>query len=175
METDRLLLRPFRSDDAAAIQQLAASEEIARSTFVPHPYEDGMAEEFIERSKRKTESGEWANFAILLKKEGTLIGSIGYKDIDPEHNRAEFGYWIGKPYWGQGYATEAVIQLISFGFRELELHRVYATPFGSNIASQRVLEKAGMIKEGILKDHIYHFEQYHDLLFYGLTVDRYKS
>ena len=74
METERLLLRSFRLDDATAIQQLAGSEEIAQNTFVPHPYEDGMAEEFIELSKRKTESGEWANFAIVLKEEDTLIG-----------------------------------------------------------------------------------------------------
>lgn len=144
METERLLLRSFELEDAPAIQKLAGSEEIAQNTFVPHPYEDGMAEQFIQESKKNTERGEWANFAIVLKSENTLIGSIGYKDIDEGHNRAEFGYWIGKPYWGNGYATEAVKKLIHYGFNNLGLHRIYATPFGSNIASQRVLEKAGL-------------------------------
>ncbi|MGK7369659.1 MAG: GNAT family N-acetyltransferase, partial [Candidatus Halalkalibacterium sp. M3_1C_030] len=166
METERLLLRPFKAGDAPAIQNLAGSVEIARNTFIPHPYKEGMAEEFIDQSKMKAESGEWANFAVILKKEDILIGSIGYKDIDSKHNRAELGYWIGKPYWGKGYATEAVVKLIQFGFEHLKLHRVYATPFGSNTASQKVLEKAGMKKEGSLKDHIYHFGEYHDLFIY---------
>ena len=175
METQRLLLRNFKADDASAIQELAGDVEIARNTFVPHPYEAGMAKQFIEQSRVKTESGEWANFAIVLKDKDILIGSIGYKDIDNKHSRAEFGYWIGKPYRGRGYATEAVEQLIHFGFNNIGLHRVYATPFGSNIASRRVLEKAGMKREGTLKDHIYHFEEFHDLVFYGLTIDDYES
>lgn len=174
METDKLLLRSFEDKDAPAIRKLAGSIEIARNTFVPHPYEEGMVGQFIEESNKNTSIGKWANFAIVLKKENILIGSIGYKDIDRKHHRAEFGYWIGKPYWGKGYATEAVELLVDYGFNELGLHRIYATPFGSNIASQRVLEKAGLRKEGILKDHIYHIGEYHDLVFFGLTADDYN-
>lgn len=174
METERLYLRSFKAEDAPVIQELAGAIEIARNTFVPHPYEDGMAMKFIKQSLSKSNSGEWANFAIILKKEDALIGSLGYKDIDRKHGRAEFGYWIGKPYWGEGYATEAVRELVNFGFSNLKLHRVYATPFGSNKASQRVLEKVGLKREGRLKDHIFHYDEYHDLVFYGLTIDDYK-
>lgn len=148
--TNRLRLRPLELTDAPDIQRLAGDREVASSTEnIPHPYEDGMAERWVESSKRKFRRGELVNFAITLKSSGDFIGAIGLR-LDSENNEAEVGYWLGKPYWGQGYATEAAVPVIELAFWELDLDRVRAFHFTRNPASGRVLEKVGMSYKGRL-------------------------
>ncbi len=102
LATERLLLRPFVLDDAPAVQRLVSAYEIAENTLlIPHPYPEGAAADWIARH------GKTANnhtFAITL--DGEAIGAIGL-DVQPEHDRGEIGYWLGLPYWGRGYMTEA--------------------------------------------------------------------
>ncbi len=148
--TERLLLRPLDLADAPDIQRLAGDRDVAFSTEnIPHPYEDGMAERWVESSKRKFQRGELVNFAIILKSDGAFVGAIGLR-IDIENNEAEVGYWLGKPYWGQGYATEAASPVIEYAFWKLGLDRVRAFHFTRNPASGRVLEKVGMSYKGRL-------------------------
>lgn len=173
LNTDRLILRPPAPKDAPAFKKLAEAVEIAENTFVPHPYTSEMAKEYIRFTKENWQTGEGANFVIVRQNDNQVLGSISYKDIDHKHHRAEFGYWIGKPFWNNGYATEAIKAIIQYGFEKLDLHRIYATPFGENKASQRVLEKAGMMKEGVMKDHIYHRGEYKDFWVYGLTEEQF--
>ncbi len=84
-------------------------------------------------------------------------------------------YWIGEPYWGKGYGTEALRAMIDFAFIEKNLHRVYARYFKSNPASGRVMEKAGMTKEGVLKDHVYKEGAFEDLVYYGMVNPTYTA
>ena len=153
--TERLLLRPFDLADAPDIQRLAGDRDVASSTeSIPHPYEEGMAERWMESSKRKFQRGELVNFAITLKSDGkpdgAFIGAIGLR-IEQENNEAEVGYWLGMPYWGKGYATEAAASVIEYAFWELGLDRVRAFHFTRNPASGRVLEKVGMSYKGRLE------------------------
>lgn len=161
LRTERLVLRPFRIKDAPRVQELAGAHEVYATTEnVPHPYEDGMAEEWIASLGAKFESREQIALAMALADGGALIGSISLRVVT-RHRRASLGYWLGVPYWGRGYCTEAAIAMIRYGFEDLELHKITAQHMIGNAASGRVMEKAGMQKEGelvheLLKDGVFH-------------------
>jgi len=96
-----------------------------------------------------------------------MIGAIDL-GIDSRHNKAERGYWLDAKYWNQGFATEAVKSIITFGFDELKLKRIYATHFDHNLASGRVMEKAGMQREGTLKCHTLKNGKYQNHILYAI-------
>src|SRR5215212_1807613 len=127
LPTSRLLLRPFAPADARDVQRLAGEHAVASTTLnIPHPYEDGMAEAWIATHPVAFDEGVWATFAITARDGGTLLGAAGLT-IRARHARAEMGYWVGRPYWGRGYATEAAGALLAYGFDALDLNRVQAT------------------------------------------------
>jgi RimJ/RimL family protein N-acetyltransferase len=172
--TDRLLLRPFTLADAPDVQRLAGDRDIASTTLnVPHPYEDGMAEQWIGTHQERFDRGELVNFAITMRQDGTLIGAIGLV-IDQKHEHAELGYWIGKPYWGNGYCTEAAEVVLHYGFTVLGLNRIYARYMTRNPASGRVMEKAGMRYEGCLRQHVKKWEVFEDLNVYAILKSEYE-
>ena len=139
--------------DAPEVQRLAGSPEVASTTLnVPHPYEDGMAEAWISRHALEFEEKKMLVLAITFGNR--LVGAISLR-LEPEQRRAELGYWIGRPYWGQGYATEAVAAVLAFGFASLGLNRIQATHVTRNPASGRVMQKAGMLFEGIQREHFW--------------------
>jgi [ribosomal protein S5]-alanine N-acetyltransferase len=165
--TRRLILRQFTLDDAPAIQRLAGAPEIAAGTFIPHPYEDGMAEQWITSQQADYKEGKLINFAVVLADEQSLIGSIAMK-LYPSHRNGQLGYWIGVPYWGQGYCTEAAWAVLQFGFTQLDLQRVRAAHFKRNPASGRVMQKIGMQHEGCRRRHYLHRGQFEDAMLYGI-------
>lgn len=168
LETERLSLRPFLLSDASDVQRLAGDRAIADTTLnVPHPYEDGMAEAWISGLQTRVEDGDLSVFAVTLKTGSELVGAVTLR-IDQSMNRASLGYWIGKPYWDVGYCTEAAIRLVQFGFEELKLHRLHAEHLDRNPGSGRVLQKIGMVKEGIARQHMKKWDRYEDLVLYGL-------
>ncbi|MCS6291971.1 MAG: GNAT family N-acetyltransferase [Nitrospira sp.] len=167
LKTARLLLRPFQLSDAPDIQRLAGAKEIAAGTFLPHPYDSGMAEQWIAEQERAYEGGTAVSFAITLADNATFIGSIGL-DIVQIHRHARLGYWLGIPYWNQGYGTEAVRAVLRYGFMQLNLHRIYSPHFQGNAASGRVLQKVGMTYEGRMREHYVRFGRFVDLELYGM-------
>ena len=161
--------------DAPNIQLLAGDRDVAFTTRdIEHPYEDGMAEKWIRSCQEKTASGELINsvFAITLVADGSFLGVIG---IHPDDNgsQAELGYWVGKPYWNRGYATEAVTAVIDHAFSHLGLERVYAAHFTRNPSSGRVMQKVGMLHEGSLKGHTEKWGTFEDLELYGITREQF--
>jgi RimJ/RimL family protein N-acetyltransferase len=168
IRTERLWLRPFELADAPAVQRLAGEREIASTTGnIPHPYEDGMAEEWIGKHRAGFEHGERSNFAIELSEENELIGSIGLA-IDQANESAGLGYWIGLPYWNRGYATETGRAMLEYGFGELGLNRIHAGFFSRNPASGRVMEKLGMRYEGCLRQAVKKWGIFEDLQQYAI-------
>src|SRR4029077_20513221 len=103
--------------------------------------------------QERFEKGQWVNFAIVLKHGGEHIGAIGH-GLNLAQENAELGYWIGKPYWGCGYCTEAGHAVLRYAFNELRLHRVHARHLSHNPASGRVMQKLGMRHEGRLREHV---------------------
>jgi ribosomal-protein-alanine N-acetyltransferase len=175
LETERLLLRPFTLADAPAVQELASAIEIASTTLrIKHPYEEGMAEAWIRTHAPAYEAGAEIAFAITERSEGLLVGAMGLVP-DPAHVRAELGYWIGKPFWGHGYATEAGRALLGFGFDRLGLNCIHAAHFTRNPASGRVLQKMGMRPEGLLRQRILKWGVFEDIEVYSMLAAEWRA
>ncbi len=175
LQTPRLLLRPFSLSDAAGVQLLAGDFAIADTTLaLPHPYPDGAAEEWIGTHQAQFEEGKEVTFAIVLKEADALIGAISLMQISPVHERAEMGYWVGAPYWGKGFCTEAASAVLAYGFSVLNLQRIYACYFKRNPASGRVMEKNGMKMEGCLRQHLKRWDQFEDVVQYGILKEEWR-
>lgn len=141
---------------------------------VPHPYENGVAEQWISTHQEAFASGQQVHFAAVMRDGLALWGSISLV-INQRDNNAALGYWIGLPYWGQGYATEAAQAIVSYGFKMLNLHRIHARHLKSNAASGRVLQRVGMVYEGCLHEHIFKCGQFHDVEHYGLLARDWRA
>jgi RimJ/RimL family protein N-acetyltransferase len=153
LRTARLVLRPFRRADAPEVQRLAGDREIANATLLPHPYEDGVAEAWIARQAVDFAAAHRFNFAIERAADGALLGSIGL-ELAAAGNYAKLGLWLGRPYWGREYATEAARAVVAYGFGVLALERIWAPRFRWNRAAARVLEKIGFAHEGCRREFI---------------------
>ncbi|MFO8036535.1 MAG: GNAT family N-acetyltransferase [Anaerolineales bacterium] len=175
LTTKRLRLRPFRMDDAPAVQELAGAYSIAaHTTNIPHPYPDGAAEEWISTHAETFEQGTGVHFAITLKKKGILVGAIGIF-IKKQHQLGELGYWIGEPYRNQGYCTEAAREVVRYGFEELDLNRIQARHMTKNPASGRVMESIGMQREGTLRQSLHRFDSFEDAHIYAILREEFKA
>jgi len=126
-----------------------------------------MAEDWIDTHQERFESGQTVNFAIVRAQDDTLIGAISLV-IGQQNRHAELGYWVGKPYWGNGYCTEAAQAVVDYGFQALDLHRIYARHMARNPASGRVMIKAGMQYEGCMRQHVLKWDVFEDLKIYGI-------
>jgi RimJ/RimL family protein N-acetyltransferase len=168
LTTPRLILRAFEPADAAEVTRLAGDFAVADTTLnVPHPYEHGDAEAWIATHRPGFAAGELANFAILRRDDRQLLGAIGLQ-IERRFARANLGYWIGKPYWNQGYCTEAASAVVRYAFVDLSLNRVFASYLTRNPASGRVMQKLGMQREATLREHALKWDRHEDLVVCGL-------
>ncbi len=175
IKTARLILRPFRITDAVAVQKLAGEFEIADTTAnIPHPYYIDHARDWIKTHRESYESERLGVFAITKVESEELIGAVGLM-INRGHDSAELGYWVGKPFWNQGYCTEASRALLRWGFEELNLNRIQARHFVRNPSSGRVMEKLGMKKEGILRQFFKKWGRFEDTALYSILRFEYFS
>lgn len=156
-------------DDVPSLVKYADNRKIwqnLRDGF-PHPYTVSDAENFITRVNS---SDPRTAFAIATDSEA--IGSIGMlPGVDVHRFTAEMGYWIAEPFWGKGIMTEAVRLFIEWAFSDFDLHRISAMPYASNIASHRVLEKAGFLLEGIIRSGAYKDGNIVDMFMYSIVRD----
>jgi RimJ/RimL family protein N-acetyltransferase len=175
LTTERLTLRPFTLADAPEVTRLAGDEAIASTTLaIPHPYQDEDAVSWIETHEEAFAKGTLANFAITLKRGGALLGAIGMT-LSKTHNHAELGFWMGEEHWNRGYTTEAARAVLRHGFADLGLNRIFAHHFTRNPGSGRVLEKIGMKKEGLHRQHVRKGEQFEDIVVYGILGTEFAS
>lgn len=167
--TGRLILRPFALTDGPTVQELAGNIKVAENTLnMPHPYPAGAAEDWIATHTEEFTAKRNLILAICRKDDSVLVGCIGLQ-LNLVVGNAELGYWIGEPYWKQGFATEAAKEVIRYAFKKLGLHKIYAHVYVTNPASARVLQKCGMKQEGYLEKHVRHWGNYKDLLVFGIT------
>lgn len=143
IRTARLLLRRFELEDTDEVRRLADNYHVSQTTLaIPYPYEAGDAERWIG-----THAGNWkrrisASWAVTFADTQTLAGAITLTWI--HRSAAELGYWIGEPFWGRGYCSEAARAVIEFAFAGLGIERIVAEHLRTNPASGRVMQKAGM-------------------------------
>ena len=162
--TGRLTLRPYREADIAELLPLIGTREVAATTLrIAHPYTENDARAFLEL----TQDPDKIWLAITLRDDGRQIGGVGLR-LDEQHQHAELGYWLGVPYWGKGYATEAAREMLRYGFEDLGLHRIFASHFKHNPASGRILRKLGMRHEGCQREHLRKWNQFVDSELYGI-------
>lgn len=144
LESERLILRPPRPVDIQAMAVWLGDFSVSRNLAkVPHPYNEDDAEDFVARFGRH--GGGQYHFTVLRKADGVFLGGIG---LHREESGHEFGYWLGRPFWGQGYASEAARTITRFAFERLDVPSVWAGWFHDNPASGHVLAKLGARHNG---------------------------
>jgi RimJ/RimL family protein N-acetyltransferase len=159
-------LRPWHIDDVNDLVALANNQNIAQymADVFPHPYTIENGKTFIAFATNNSNS---IIFAIIVN--GKPAGSIGlHLQTDILRKNAEIGYWLGEAYWNKGIITKAIPQIIEYGFKNLDIVRVFARIFGTNIASQKVVEKCGFILEGKYDKTLFKNGEYLDELIYAI-------
>ena len=147
LETERLLLRRPERRDIPAIVPLANNYDVAKNlSKLPHPYTAQDGEDYVANVEKQWAAGSDFPFSITRKSDGALIGGCG---LHPKNGGVfEFGYWLGQPFWKQGYATEAARRLVVYAFQDLQAARVWAGWYWDNPASGHVLSKVGCTPTG---------------------------
>jgi [ribosomal protein S5]-alanine N-acetyltransferase len=160
-------------DDAEALVRHADNVNVARQLRdrFPHPYTRANASIFL---KAATSAAEPSNLAIEV--DGEAAGAIGYvPGMDVERYSAEIGYWLGESFWGRGIATEALLLVTDYVFTTANLLRLFALPFADNAASARVLEKAGYVREAILRSSSVKYGQPRDQMLYAKINEHWRG
>jgi RimJ/RimL family protein N-acetyltransferase len=146
-------LRPYRPDDADALAAALQDPEIPRWTVIPAPYTDRDAHRFLSRLEPGRRAGRELALAITASVGGGLLGGCGLINFDRENSRAEVGYWVAREARGRGVGTRTVILLSRWALRTLDLERLELLANPGNEASQRLAERAGFTREGLLRSY----------------------
>ena len=159
-------IRPWHLEDKPNLLKYAANVNIFNNMTdsFPNPYTEDRAEMFLQMAISGT-----GPLLMAITVDGEPVGSIGlHPQFDIQRKNAELGYWLGEPFWGKGIMTIAVPKMTTHGFKQTEVNRIFAKPFGRNKGSQKVLEKSGYILEAVIKDGFYKNGQYEDELIYAV-------
>jgi [ribosomal protein S5]-alanine N-acetyltransferase len=152
LHTARLRLRPFADADAEALFALHSSAHVLRYWDSPPWSEPARAQRFLATCRQMADDGTGARVAMDRVADGAFLGWCGLTGWNPVYRSASLGYCLGEAAWGQGYATEAAHALLQWAFDSLDLNRVQAETDTRNLASARVLEKIGFVREGTLRE-----------------------
>ncbi|WP_449537599.1 GNAT family N-acetyltransferase [Ferdinandcohnia sp. Marseille-Q9671] len=169
LETERLRLREITIADAAGIYNCFSNEEVTRYYGQDPLTSIEQAEQFVAFFSKNYKEKRGIRWGIELKGEKGIIGTIGFNVWSPKHKRAEIGYELHPSYWRKGYATEAISEVITFGFTELGLTRIGAVVFIENASSNELLKKLGFEKEGVLRNYMYQNGVPYDTNVYSLV------
>ena len=168
LETERLILRKMVLNDAEAVFAYASNSKVSRYTLweTHRSIEDSRA--FLEFATQKYENGGEPDWGIVYRGNGCLVGACGLVNWEAEHARAEVGFVLSREYWGRGLRSEAVRAILRVGFERMNLNRIEARCIAENAASARVMEKAGMVYEGTLRQREYIKGAYRDIKLYAI-------
>lgn len=166
--TERLYLRKLTLDDVMDVYHYGAQPEVSVYCIWETHRSTEDAKSFIRSSIVKYENNDPSDWAICIKESGRVIGAIGYVQHWPEHMRCEVGYAISKHFWKQGYTTEALEAFIKYNFQLAMMHRIEARCIEENVGSYRVMEKAGMQFEGILREQLFMKGKFRNMKLYSI-------
>jgi ribosomal-protein-alanine N-acetyltransferase len=173
LQTARLYLRNISPDDAPTFLKMRSDPKVMR--YIPRPLIndiDGVLEH-IKMISDKIDNNEAINWVIIEKCSGNTIGVIGHYRIRPEDYRAEIGYMFLPEYAGKGYATEALREVVRYGFDDMDLNSVEGIIDPGNTASERVLQKNGFVKEAHIQENVYFNGRFLDSVIYSLLKSNY--
>ncbi|MDH6251786.1 ribosomal-protein-alanine N-acetyltransferase [Chryseobacterium sp. H1D6B] len=169
--TQRLILSQLNESDIPFITEYLQDKIFSELTSnIPYPYTEEDAEFWLKMSREAFSNKTGYTFAVR-DKEHRIMGAVGLHDRGDD--KAELGYWLAVPFWNNGYITEAAEEIMRFGFETLKFNKIYATHFLNNPASGRIMQKIGMEKEALLKQHIKKNEEYLDLVMYSCFKNKY--
>lgn len=174
--TDRLLLRDFVKADWRAVHEYASDPDVVRyMPWGPNSVDETKA--FVSRALAGQREAPRTKheLAVILREQGRLIGGCGIRVSAPSDRRADMGYCLHREFWGAGYATEAAVALLEFGFGRLGLHRIVATCDVDNAASARVLEKIGMRREAAFREDSLMRGDWRDSYLYAILEDEWRA
>lgn len=168
LETDRLVLRKMLTRDAADMFEYASRPEVSEYLlWNPHTTQR-FTKNYLHFLQSQYGSKNFYDWAVTLRSSEKMIGTCGFTSFDLANNSAEVGYVLSSSYWGQGIAPEALKKVIDFGFRELELHRIYARIMDGNTRSETVAKKCGMTLEATMRDLLYVKGAYRTIKIYSV-------
>lgn len=167
LHTERLTLRRADATDIPQLYRLRSDEQIMK--YIPRPVATSPDEiaEFLRLTDEKIGSNKMINWKISIKGDPTLIGTIGFYYIKPEHYRAEIGYMLLPEFQGKGYVTEAIAAVVNYGFEAMGLHSIEALVDPENIASCAALEKCGFVREAYFKENEFYNGKFLDTVVYS--------
>lgn len=168
LETDRLVMRKMLPRDAADMFEYASRPEVSEYLlWNPHTTQR-FTKNYLHFLQSQYGSKNFYDWAVTLRSSEKMIGTCGFTSFDLANNSAEVGYVLSSSYWGQGIAPEALKKVIDFGFRELELHRIYARIMDGNTRSEAVAKKCGMTLEATMRDLLFVKGKYRTIKIYSL-------
>ncbi|MCX7710284.1 MAG: GNAT family N-acetyltransferase [Clostridia bacterium] len=171
LATPRLILRKFTLDDAMDVYEYAKEPEVAKYVTWEAHKSIGDAVSFINWAQDRYASDSGGDWGIEYRENGRIIGSLGFVNLETVNSCGTIGYALSKEYWGKGLMTEAVKRLIRFAFEEMKLNRIDAVHVCENEASGKVMQKAGMTYEGLLRQRLYSKGRYWDVKQYAILKD----
>lgn len=175
LSTDRLILEAFEHVPAETWYGLIRDKEVAQTTLsLPHPCSLTDAEVWKGQQVDAIKQGRMLRWSIGKKDSGDIVGAIKLS-LNKRFNSAEIGYWIGKKYWGNGYAIEAASKVLNYGFQDLKLNRIEAYAMVINKASSRILLNLGMQKEGLHRQLIRRWGNYVDVESFAILLDDWQN
>jgi len=142
---------------------------------IPHPYSANAAERYVARQQAERKAGRSVTFTIEHKAEGRFYGLVQVRDIDREHSLGELSFWLAVESWGRGYMSEAVHAAVRYGFKSLNLNRLYAYHMLRNSASGRVLEKNGFKQEGLLRQRVRKWGKFEDVALWAILRQEWQD
>lgn len=171
--TERLILRQFTYNDIQDIIEIVSHPSVARITNIEA--NESEVKKYIDKqeSYQPFEKDKYYDLAIERKKDGKVIGLLGL--MCENHKQGLIGWALGVDYRGNGYVTEGAKSLITYGFSELDLHRIYAKTSNINTASWKVMERVGMRKEARLREAEFRDGDWIDVLIYAILADEWPS
>jgi len=163
-------LRPWELSDLTSLVKYANNPKIAgnMTDAFPSPYTEKSGRAFISMAQKGVSA-----YLMAIEVEGEAVGGIGiHRQSDIMRKNAELGYWLAEPFWGKGITSQAVQKMVEYAFNTFDINRIYARPFGTNTASQRVLEKSGFTLEARIEKNIFKKGEYLDELIYAIRKSK---
>ncbi|OJF97016.1 GNAT family N-acetyltransferase [Alkalibacterium sp. 20] len=176
LETDRLTLREVTPEDATAMYAyLSDKDVVTHMGLEPYNSPSDVLNEEINWYNSIIEKGTGIRWVITKRESSVVIGSCGFLNMSREHHRAEIGFELHKDYWKQGIASEAVEAVIQHGYTNLNLERIEGIVDPTNLLCQKLMEKQGFRKEGLLRHYEYNFGKFIDVYMYSLLREDFKT
>ncbi len=153
--TERLILRKINIDDVDALVKYANNKKISDQILnIPYPYREPDAVFRISYVVKGFKNKSRYIYAIVSRERNELIGEISLHFMNSHQNHAQLGYWVGEPFWNTGIATEATEAVLKFGFEKLKTELIYGTCLMTNVASEKVMSKNGMVKHNVMETEV---------------------